>query len=121
MSALTSANVDYESMVMRFNRKKSAGRSAHAAVVTPLNNELLRLIGNPKDENDPKERIFNLPHTGTDEDKDVDVGNVEVQIKQDPTDDNNYRLHLGGKRGFQWFKEKWQSLKQTVKNSFRIR
>ncbi len=35
--------------------------------------------------------------------------------------DNNYRLHLGGKRVFQWFKEKWQSLKQTVKNSFRIR
>ena len=53
--------------------------------------------------------------------KDVDVGDVEVQIKQDPTDDNNYRLHLGGKRVFQWFKEKWQSLKQTVKNSFRIR
>ena len=65
MSALTFANVDYESMVMRFNRKKSAGRSAHAAVVILMNNELLRLIGNPKDENDPKERIFNLPHTGT--------------------------------------------------------
>lgn len=65
MSVLTFANVDYESMVTRFNQKKSAGRSAHAAVVTPLNNELLRLIGNPKDENDLKERIFNLPHTGT--------------------------------------------------------
>ena len=63
--ALTFANVDYESMVMRFNQKKSAGRSAHAAVVTPLNNELLRLIGTPKEENNPKERIFNLPHTGT--------------------------------------------------------
>ena len=55
------------------------------------------------------------------EEKDVDVGNVEVQIKRDPTDDNNYRLHLGGKRVFQWFKEKWQSLKQTVKRSFGIR
>ena len=53
--------------------------------------------------------------------KNVDVGDVEVQIKQDPTDDNNYRLHLSGKRVFQWFKEKLQSLKQTVKNSFRIR
>ncbi len=40
------------------------------------------------------------------EEKDVDVGNVELQIKRDPTDDNNYRLHLGGKRVFQWFKEK---------------
>lgn len=52
---------------------------------------------------------------------DVDVGNVEVQIKRDPTDDNNFRLHLGGKRVFQWFKEKWQSLKQTVKKGFGIR
>lgn len=51
------------------------------------------------------------------EDKDVDAGKVEVQIKQDATDDNNYRLHLGGKRVFQWFKEKWQSLKQTVKEA----
>ena len=65
VSSLTFANVDYESMVMRFNQKKSAGRSAHAAVVTPLNNELLRLIGNPKEDNNPKELIFNLPHTGT--------------------------------------------------------
>ena len=39
------------------------------------------------------------------EEKDVDVGNVEVQIKRDPTDDNNYRLHLGGRRVFQWFRE----------------
>ena len=52
------------------------------------------------------------------EEKDVDVGNVEVQIKRDPTDDNNYRLHLGGKRVLQWFKEKWQSLKQAVKRGF---
>lgn len=55
------------------------------------------------------------------EEKYVDVGNVEMQIKRDPTDDNNYRLHLGGKRVFQWFKEKWQSLKQTVKRGFGIR
>ena len=72
---------------------------------------------------DGKPRSFKSGATlyDPDEKKDVDVGDVEVQIKQDPTDDNNYRLHLGGKRVFQWFKEKWQSLKQTVKNSFRIR
>ena len=72
---------------------------------------------------DGKPRSFKSGATlyAPDEEKDVDVGNVEVQIKQDPTDDNNYRLHLGGKRVFQWFKEKWQSLKQSVKNSFRIR
>lgn len=72
---------------------------------------------------DGKPRSFKSGATlyDPDVDKDVDVGNVEVQIKRDPTDDNNYRLHLGGKRVFQWFKEKWQSLKQSVKNSFRIR
>ena len=37
-------------MVMRFNQKKSAGRSAHAAVVTPLNDELIKLIGQPKND-----------------------------------------------------------------------
>ena len=65
VSELTFSNVDYESMVMRFNQKKSAGRSAHAAVVTPLNDELLKLIGNPTDDDNPKEKIFNLPHKGT--------------------------------------------------------
>lgn len=49
-----------------------------------------------------------------------DVGNVEVQTKRDPTYGNNYRLHLGGKRAFQWFKGKWQSLKQTVKRRMGI-
>mgnify|MGYP000764592520 CR=1 FL=1 len=65
VSELTFANVDYESMVMRFNQKKSAGRSAHAAVVTPLNEELIKLIGHPKEDDNPKEKIFDLPHKGT--------------------------------------------------------
>ena len=55
------------------------------------------------------------------ENKDVDVGNVEVQIKRDPSDDNRFRLHLGGKRVFQWFREKWQSLKQSVRRGFGIK
>lgn len=69
---------------------------------------------------DGKPRSFKAGFTLYDpnENKDVDVGNVEVQIKRDPTDDNNFRLHLGGKRVFQWFKEKWQSLKQTVRRGF---
>lgn len=72
---------------------------------------------------DGKPRSFKTGYTLYDpnEEKDVDVGNVEVQIKRDPTDDNNYRLHLGGKRVFQWFREKWQSLKQTVRRGFGIR
>jgi len=72
---------------------------------------------------DGKPRSFKSGATlyAPDKEKDVDVGNVEVQIKQDPTDDNNFRLHLGGKRVFQWFKEKWQALKQSVKRGFGIR
>ena len=60
---------------------------------------------------DGKPRSFKTGATlyDPDEKKNVDVGDVEVQIKQDPTDDNNYRLHLGGKRVFQWFKEKFQN------------
>ncbi len=72
---------------------------------------------------DGKPRSFKSGATlyDPDVDKDVDVGNVEVQIKRDLTDDNNYRLHLGGKRVFQWFKEKWQSFKQTIKKGFGIK
>ena len=61
---LCHSNVDRESMVMRFNQKKAEGRSAHAAVATPLNDELLKLIGEPSD-GDFSEKIFNLPHTRT--------------------------------------------------------
>lgn len=72
---------------------------------------------------DGKPRSFKSGFTLYDpnENKDVDVGNVEVQIKRDPTDDNRFRLHVGGKRVFQWFREKWQSLKQTVRRGFGIR
>lgn len=72
---------------------------------------------------DGKPRSFKSGFTLYDpnKNKDVDVGNVEVQIKRDPTDDNRFRLHLGGKRVFQWFREKWQSLKQTVKKGLGIR
>ena len=67
-----------------------------------------RTFGNGTSLYDPNER------------KDIYVGNVEVQIKRDPTDDNRFRLHLGGKRGFQWFKEKWQSLKQSIGRRLKV-
>lgn len=65
VSNLTYGNIDSESMVMRFNQKKAVGRSAHASVVTPLNEELLKLIGNPREEDNLREKIFHLPHTTT--------------------------------------------------------
>lgn len=64
VSELTYENIDYENMVMRFNQKKAAGRSAHAAVTTPLNDELLKLIGEPEN-GDHSQSIFSLPHKGT--------------------------------------------------------
>lgn len=64
VAELTFTNIDYEAMVMRFNQKKAAGRSAHAAVVTPLNDELLKLIGEPEND-DYSQNIFDLPHKGT--------------------------------------------------------
>ncbi len=39
---------------------------------------------------------------------------------RDPSD-NKFHLHINGKRIFQWLKEQWQSLKQTVKKGFGIR
>lgn len=35
--------------------------------------------------------------------------------------DNKFHQHINGTRIFQWFKKQWQSLKQTVKRSFRLR
>lgn len=64
VKALTYANIDYSSMVMRFNQKKAEGRSAHAAVAIPLNEQLLNIIGQPDNDN-LKQSIFKLPHTGT--------------------------------------------------------
>lgn len=60
VSELTYANVDFESRVMRFNQKKAEGRSAHAGVVIPLSDGLLKLIGTPKD-GDTSQKIFVLP------------------------------------------------------------
>lgn len=44
----------------------------------------------------------------------ADVSKAEVQIKPDPKDGNQFRLHINGKNIFQWFKDLWQSLRQTI-------
>ena len=70
---------------------------------------------------DGKPRSFKTGSTLYDpnEEKDVDVGNVEVQIKRDPTDGNKFHLFLGGMRILQWFKQKWESLKKNIRTSLR--
>lgn len=65
---------------------------------------------------DCKPRIFNPGKKLYDPAKQeyADVGGTEVQIKPDPKDGNQFRLHINGKNIFQWFKDLWQSLRQTI-------
>lgn len=51
--------------------------------------------------------------------REVDASGAKVQIKQDPTD-NKFHLHVNGTRIFQWLKDQWQRLTQTVKRGFGI-
>ena len=54
-------NVDYSNKLLRFEQMKTKGKSASSGVVIPLNDGLLKLIGEPKDKDD---FIFSLPsHT----------------------------------------------------------
>ena len=59
---LTYANVDFSSRTLRFNQVKSEGRSAHSAVVMPLSDDLMEIIGFPRDPEVMSEKIFPLPH-----------------------------------------------------------
>ena len=70
---------------------------------------------------DCKPREFSSGQTLYDPNKgrDVDVSGTEVQIKRDPTDGNKFRLHINGKNVFQWFKNLWQSMKQTISRGIR--
>ena len=65
---------------------------------------------------DCKARVFNSGQKLYDPTKQeyADVSGTEVQIKPDPKDGNQYRLHINGKNIFQWFKDLWQSLRQTI-------
>ena len=69
---------------------------------------------------DCKPRIFNPGKKLYDPAKQeyADVGGTEVQFKQDPKD-NQFHLHINGKNIFQWFKDLWQSLRQTISKGIR--
>ena len=58
---LTFANVDYSNKLLKFEQNKTKGHSASSGVVIPLNDDLLRLIGNPETPNERDENIFKLP------------------------------------------------------------
>lgn len=58
---LTFANVDYSNKLLKFEQNKTKGHSASSGVVIPLNDGLLRLIGEPTDEQSKDSLIFPLP------------------------------------------------------------
>ena len=58
---LTFANVDYSNKLLKFEQNKTKGHSASSGVVIPLNDGLLKLIGEPKDGQTKDSLIFSLP------------------------------------------------------------
>ncbi len=58
---LTFANVDFSNRLLKFEQNKTKGHSANSGVVIPLNDGLLKLIGEPQKEINRDEAIFPLP------------------------------------------------------------
>lgn len=65
MKDLTFANVDRSNRLLRFEQDKTAGHSSSSGVVIPLNDSLLRLIGQPSGQTSMDQRIFRLPSYST--------------------------------------------------------
>lgn len=60
-SQLTYRNVDYSTKTLRFQQQKTKDHSSRSWVIVPLNDTLIRLIGEPSDDNFD-EQVFKLPH-----------------------------------------------------------
>lgn len=58
---LTFANVDYSNKLLKFEQNKTKGHSANSGVIIPLNDGLLRLIGEPTESQSKESLIFPLP------------------------------------------------------------
>lgn len=58
---LTFSNVDYSNKLLRFEQNKTKGHSASSGVVIPLNDGLLRLIGEPTGNQSKDSLVFPLP------------------------------------------------------------
>lgn len=58
---LTFANVDFSNKLLKFEQNKTKGHSASSGVVIPLNDGILKLIGEPSDPDKRDEVIFPLP------------------------------------------------------------
>ena len=58
---LTFVNVDFSNKLLKFEQNKTKGHSANSGVVIPLNNAILKLIGQPSSPDNRDELIFPLP------------------------------------------------------------
>ena len=58
---LTVANVDHSNKLLKFEQNKTKGHSANSGVIIPLNDGLLRLIGEPTESQNKDSLIFPLP------------------------------------------------------------
>lgn len=58
---LNYSNIDYSNKLLKFEQNKTKGHSANSGVIIPLNDGLLRLIGEPNSFTDRDELIFKLP------------------------------------------------------------
>lgn len=58
---LSFANVDYANKLLKFEQSKTKGHSANSGVIIPLNDGLLRLIGEPTESQNKDSLIFTLP------------------------------------------------------------
>lgn len=58
---LTFGNIDYSNKRLRFEQNKTKGHSAYSGVTIPLNDELMRLIGEPASDQNKESLIFPLP------------------------------------------------------------
>ena len=58
---LTFANVDYSNRLLKFEQNKTKGHSANSGVIIPLNDGLLRLLGEPTINQNKDSLIFTLP------------------------------------------------------------
>lgn len=59
-SQLRFSNVDYSTKTLKFQQQKTKGHSSRSWVIVPLNDNLIRLIGYPPDD-DLDARIFDVP------------------------------------------------------------
>lgn len=58
---LTFKDVDYANRLLKFEQNKTKGHSANSGVIIPLNDGILKLIGEPSNPNNRDEAIFPLP------------------------------------------------------------